>query len=266
MSKSGYLSVFLLFLAATGSFAQVDDTRMAQIEQGALLYRSLCTTCHGEEGAGVEGVDFGRGRYKRVSSDEDFIQLVNEGIPRTAMPPFDLRRRETENLLRYVRSLSETVAHSSAAGDPARGRAIFEGKGECLNCHRVQNKGSRLGPSLTAIGKTRLASMLEQSLLEPEAVVLTDHWFCKAVTRDGVTVTGRRLNEDRNTVQLIDTKERLVSLNKAELREYTVIKTSAMPSYKGKLSPEEIRDVVKYLTTLKGFDASTEASSPAAQH
>jgi putative heme-binding domain-containing protein len=259
--------VFLLVFAATPSFAQVDDAVVDQIEQGALLYHSLCTTCHGEEGAGVQGIDFGRGRYKRVSSAEDFIRLVNEGISGTAMPPFNIRRRETENLFRYIQSLSETVTHASAAGDAPRGQAIFEGKGGCLNCHRIQNKGSRLGPSLTAIGKVRAASMLQQSLLEPQALVLADHWFCKAVTRDGTTITGRRLNEDRNTVQLIDAQQRLISLNKAELREYAVIKTSAMQSFKDKLSPEEVTDVVKYLTTLKGFDASSaEASAPAAQH
>jgi len=266
MSRSGYLALFLLFLAAAGSPAQVDDTRMAEIEQGALLYHSLCTTCHGEDGASVQGIDFGRGRYKRVSSDDDFIRLVTEGIPGTAMPPFPMRRRETENLLRYIRSLSETVTHTSAAGDAARGQAIVEGKGGCLQCHRIQDKGSRLGPSLTAVGKIRPASMLEQSLLEPQAVVLRDHWFCRAVTPDGVTVEGRRLNEDRNTVQLIDAQERLVSLNKAELREYTVIRTSTMPSYKDKLSPAEVTDVVKYLTTLKGFEVSEGVSSPAAQH
>lgn len=258
---------FLLVFGATGLPAQQDDARLAAIEQGAQTYHSLCAVCHEEHGDGIEGIDFARGIYKRASSEEDFIRLVEDGIPGTAMPPFDLRRRETENLLHYIRSLRETVTHSSAAGDAARGRAIFEGKGECLNCHRVQNKGSRLGPALTAIGKIRPASMLEQSILEPNAVVLTDHWFFRAVTRDGVTVTGRRLNEDRNTVQLIDANNRLVSLIKSELREYAIVKTSAMPSYQGKLSPGEITDVVKYLTTLRGFEApATRESAGTREH
>ena len=73
-----------------------------------------------------------------------------------------------------------------------------------------------------------------------------------AVTRDGKTITGRRLNEDTYTVQLIDTEERLVSLIKSELREYTVLKTSAMPSYKEKLTSADLDDLVAYLRTLKG--------------
>ncbi len=37
-------------------------------------------------------------------------------------------------------------------------------------------------------------------------------------------ITGRRLNEDTLTVQIMDSKERLVSLTKADLKEYTVEK------------------------------------------
>jgi len=39
---------------------------------------------------------------------------------------------------------------------------------------------------------------------------------------------------------------------KADLREYTISKTSTMPSYKGKLSDGEIADVLAYLLSLKG--------------
>ena len=74
----------------------------------------------------------------------------------------------------------------------------------------------------------------------------------RAVTRDGKVITGRRLNEDTYTVQLIDPTERLVSLSKSDLREYTVVKTSPMPSYKNELSSGELDDVVAYLRTLKG--------------
>ena len=48
----------------------------------------------------------------------------------------------------------------------------------------------------------------------------------RAVLRDGTVVTGRRLNEDLVTVQLITDEGRLVSLVKPELREWTVSTTS----------------------------------------
>ena len=74
----------------------------------------------------------------------------------------------------------------------------------------------------------------------------------RAVTRDGRTIRGRRLNEDTYTVQLIDEQERLVSLVKADLREFEVSTTSSMPSYETTLTADELADVIAYLLSLKG--------------
>jgi mono/diheme cytochrome c family protein len=74
----------------------------------------------------------------------------------------------------------------------------------------------------------------------------------RVVTKDGTIINGRRLNEDTYSLQIIDDRERLHSLVKADVREYTISKTSPMPSYKGTLSDEEIADVLAYLLSLKG--------------
>jgi len=65
-------------------------------------------------------------------------------------------------------------------------------------------------------------------------------------------INGRRLNEDTYTVQLLDEQERLVSLAKADLREFTILSVSPMPSYKNTFTPDELADVVAYLLSLKG--------------
>ena len=74
----------------------------------------------------------------------------------------------------------------------------------------------------------------------------------RAVTRDGKVISGRRLNEDTYSVQLIDNQEHLLSLLKSDVREYTILKTSTMPSYKDRLTAQELADLVAYLVTLKG--------------
>ena len=66
------------------------------------------------------------------------------------------------------------------------------------------------------------------------------------------TIDGRRLNEDTYTVQIADQEGRLLSLQKSDLREFTVLTKSNMPSYKGELTPAEMSDLVSYLLTLKG--------------
>ena len=74
------------------------------------------------------------------------------------------------------------------------------------------------------------------------------------VTRDGTAIIGRILNQDAFTVQLLDSKERLLSYLKSDLREYGFVDKSPMPPYQGKLSTEELADVVSYLVSLKGMD------------
>ena len=102
-----------------------------------------------------------------------------------------------------------------------------------------------------------LRAHLEAALLDPNEQVLPQHWYVDAVTKDGKTVRGRRLNEDTFSVQLLGVDQRLTSLRKQELREYKIVKTSAMPSYKGKLSDGELGDLLAYMASLRLARTST---------
>ena len=70
--------------------------------------------------------------------------------------------------------------------------------------------------------------------------------------RDGATLTGRLLNQDTFTLQLLDSNEQLQVLDKANLRDYAILKGSPMPSYRDKLNAQELSDVVSYLASLRG--------------
>ena len=59
----------------------------------------------------------------------------------------------------------------------------------------------------------------------------------------------------RASIQLFDSRERLVTFQKSNLKEYAFIDKSPMPSYKGKLSTQELADVVTYLMSLKGVES-----------
>ena len=72
----------------------------------------------------------------------------------------------------------------------------------------------------------------------PNAEVLPQNRFYRVVTRQGETITGRLLNMDTFTVQILDSKERLVSLQRSDLRESGFVENSPMPSYKDKLSSD----------------------------
>lgn len=224
----------------------------ADIAYGARLYDAQCTTCHGANGDGVGGVDLKSGRFRNASSDQDLTRVILNGIDGTGMQAFQFDPSEISGIIAFLRNMNAFDRGAVAPGNPDRGRAALETKGDCLRCHRIGAQGSRVAPDLTDIGAVRSAGSLLRSLTDPVSQMMPINRPVRAVTRDGRTINGRRLNEDTYTVQLIDDQERLVSLTKADLREFTVLATSPMPSYKGRLTDAEIADVVAYLLTLKG--------------
>lgn len=222
------------------------------IERGLRLYGANCAFCHGPNGDAVANVDLKSGKFRKAGSDEDLARIITNGLPGTAMPPHKLNATDLDGVIAYVRNMRNFNSRNVVVGDPSRGRILYGTRGACPQCHRIDGAGGRSGPDLSEIGAIRAANGLERSLLEPTANMLPQNRSVRAVTRTGQTITGRRLNEDFYTVQLIDPQERLVSLDKSQLREYKVLTTSPMPSSKGKLSTQEIADVIAYLLTLRG--------------
>ena len=156
-------------------------------------------------------------------------------------------------------------------GDVARGKAIFEStKGNCLSCHRVNGTGSLYGPDLSVIGApprgggggggrggaaaappaAPTVQQLAQSLLDPNAVVSVQNRYVRLTMKDGKTIWGKLLNVDTFGIQIFDSNEKLANISRTDVREMTM--TSPMPSYRDKLTTQELADVIGYLTSLKG--------------
>ena len=223
------------------------------IEAGSRLYANQCSLCHGPNGDAINGVDLRRGVFRRSVSDEDLSRVITGGIAAAGMPGFKFQPAELTSVLAFIRAGFDPSGTAVKVGDPGRGRTLFAGKANCASCHRVNGVGPRTAPELSDIGAVRTPAALQRALLDPTSAMLPINRPVRAVTRDGKTIRGRRLNEDTYTVQLIDDQERLVSLIKADLREYELGKVSPMPSASKLVSAEELSDVVAYLLTLKGL-------------
>ena len=239
-------------LAAAATLSAQHNYAPADLEDGGRLFRANCVGCHGPDGDLVAGVDLGHGKFRRVSTDDEIANIIRTGIAGTPMPPGVYTEFQAGTIVAYLRSMATSGRAISAAGDAARGRSLFEGKGACTTCHRVGASGSRVAPDLSDIGSLRRTVELENSLLDPNAEVLPQNRYVKVVTKRGETITGRILNIDMFSVQLLDTRERMLSFLRSDLRETTIQDKSAMPSYKDKLSVQELADVISYLGTLKG--------------
>jgi len=259
LTAAFFSSLLGLLWAASPLLAAQNSTQARDIEYapadiayGARMYDAQCTTCHGANGDGVAGVDLRSGRFRNAVTDQDLTRVITTGIQGTGMLAFKFDPSEIAGIIAYLRNMNTFDRGSMKAGDAGRGRTVFEGKGDCARCHRVDAQGSRVAPNLSDIGATRSAGMLLRSLTEPNSQMMPINRPVRAVTRDGKVINGRRLNEDTYTVQLLDDHEKLLSLTKADLREYTILTVSPMPPYKDRLTQDELADVVAYLLSLKG--------------
>jgi putative heme-binding domain-containing protein len=116
----------------------------------------------------------------------------------------------------------------------------------------VNGVGPRAAPDLSDVGAVRSAASIQRSILDPSSQMMPINRPVHIVTKDGRTFDGRRLNEDTYSVQIMDSHENLVSLDKADLKTFAISTTSPMPGYKGKLSDDQTADLVAYLLSLKG--------------
>jgi putative heme-binding domain-containing protein len=248
----------LLFVSAALALQAQHSYTPADIAEGGRLFRANCVLCHGPEGDQIPGIDLGHAKFRQTYSEEALIKIIQNGIRGTAMPPHNLQDFQAGTIVGYLRSVATAGRTVSGNGNAARGKAVFEGKrfegnAGCTSCHRVGATGSRTGPDLTDVGSQRRAAEIEQSLLDPDAEILPQNRYYRVTTKSGETITGRLLNIDTFTVQLLDSKDRLLSLPKSSLQDSAFIDKSPMPPYRDKLSSQELADLVAYLVSLKGI-------------
>jgi putative heme-binding domain-containing protein len=225
---------------------------------GKADFQRICSSCH--------SVD--RATSQRMTRTE-WATVVSDMVARGAQGS----SAELDNVVTY---LSANFGKSNAAPSPAapphtspsgpqatveqvplsaeeilKATRLIQQNG-CLSCHRLGDTGSYLGPDLDSVGAHRTPEQLHASLQSPKKEVLPENRTVGLVLRDGKTVTGRLLNQDGFSVQIIDSSGQLRSLAKSNLREFTIVTTNPMPSYADKLSAQDLDDLVRYLSSLKG--------------
>jgi putative heme-binding domain-containing protein len=233
----------------------------AAIRAGAVLFRQDCVFCHGVGArGGVRGPDLTTGSWAHGGSDTELSRTITNGIPGTAMGANQLTEDEVWQIVAYLRTVQEQPAEAS--GDARRGETLFFGSARCSSCHIVNGKGGRLGPELSFAGSARPRAYLVESIREPNRQLTENRSFgdsatlnydtVTAVTREGKTIVGVPLNEDTFTVQIMDTNERIHSLEKKSLKNLRHENRSLMPAYGADVLPDsDLQDLVAYLQSLR---------------
>ena len=225
------------------------------IELGRVQFRMSCAGCHGLHATGGRnGPDLTRGTFAVGDTDTDLFRVVSDGVPGSEMPAFGGRLEDEQRwrLVSYVRSLTP---HDTApiAGDAAAGEKLFWEKGNCGQCHRVGERGSGLGPSLTRAGRQRSVTYLRESVVSPDAQITPGFDTITVVTRDGKKISGLNKGLDNFSARLIDLSGHYYSFQKEDVTSIQREDRSLMPAaYKGILSAKELDDLVAYMASLGG--------------
>src|SRR6266852_5364700 len=94
-------------LLTAGALVAQRSYSPGDVQDGQRLFLTNCAACHGPEGDAVPGVDLGHGKFRRVSSDDDLITIIQKGIEGTAMPPNNFANFQVSTIVAFLRDMAE---------------------------------------------------------------------------------------------------------------------------------------------------------------
>jgi putative heme-binding domain-containing protein len=239
--------IFVLCFAVCGHAQSLPEG------QGKAEFQRICGNCHSVAIATSQRM-----------TQAQWTGVVNDMVSRGAQGS----QQDLDNVTSYLATHFGQGAPPAAGAMPAaapvvaketplseaavtRAMSLIKTNG-CLSCHRVAGAGSYAGPDLSDVGASYSAEQIRAALVSPNKDVAPQHRSIRLVTKDGKTVTGRILNQDGFSVQIVDSSGELRSFLKANLREFTIITANPMPAYNDKLSAQDMNGLVEYLSSLKG--------------
>jgi mono/diheme cytochrome c family protein len=134
---------------------------------GHRVFLQYCRACHGDKGNGdgpaAPGLrppprDLTQGEFKfagvlenKLPRDEDLARIITSNLHGSAMLGWQVPKTELDAVIQYIKTLSPAWHEDDAVGEPvvpapdpwsgkeadavARGRALYHGYAQCLNCH-----------------------------------------------------------------------------------------------------------------------------------
>jgi putative heme-binding domain-containing protein len=192
--------------------------------------------------------------YRSALSEEektalaDELALLNQPLAeKTPAISYPLVKRWTLDELR------DDLSGIKGPRDAEQGEQALA-KASCLKCHRIGDRGGRIGPDLSQVGaRFDLRAMLE-SVLEPSKVIDEKYRQTSYVLENGKVVTGRPIgvNAKQIVVETDPITGKSETVIRGQIEEAVISKTSPMPAgLADVLTREEILDLIAYLKYRK---------------
>jgi hypothetical protein len=97
---------------------------------------------------------------------------------------------------------------------------------------------------------------------QPNATIPRGYRTITLVTTSGERIDGVEKSEDAYSIQIMDEDQRLLGFRKADLERVVRRGDSPMPQFRrGRISDDELQDILAFLGTLATADATAQARS-----
>ena len=142
---------------------------------------------------------------------------------------------------------------AATQGNATAGRAVYEtGKGICIACHKIGDKGREIGPNLSRIGGIRVERDLVESILFPNYNIARDYDLHSFQLTDGSTVLGLIKARAAEGITITEASGQVRLLAQNTITSTTMLTTSLMPAgLDALLGEQDLLDLVAYLRSLK---------------
>ena len=148
----------------------------------------------------------------------------------------------------------ETYRESLAGGNAKRGKELFSSKLQCIACHITdESKSGTIGPNLADVGSRENREYLLESIVSPSKKIAAGYETTILTSKNGMIFSGTLVSEDSYEVTLAAPDGESVTVRKEDLKSRRQSRLSMMPSMANLLTIEEARDLVEYLSSLKGI-------------
>lgn len=147
---------------------------------------------------------------------------------------------------------TDRVFHlSEFGGNPERGEKVYLNQGGCRQCHKIGRDGGVQGPDLSRVADRLPTRQILTSIYDPMAEISPGYGTSSVTLKSGEAAVGRLARESKDEVVLITANGEERVFRRDEIAGVTP-PVSAMPPMGAVLSPEDLRDLVAYLSGLRG--------------
>ena len=167
------------------------------------------------------------------------------------LPKSDESRWDFDQLASYLES------DKGRFGDPNHGRAVYI-KAQCVNCHRYEDLGVSIGPSLASIAKRFSKREILESILYPAHVISDQYASKKVLTLDGRIFIGLVSQSVGEDLEIRDANNQVTLVKESDVDQILPSKSSIMPSGSlDGLTLNEISDLFSYMGVLPPLEVAS---------